>query len=114
MEASLRDFLVVAIATLKGTAAEKKLAVAYVEKGSEKMGARVCGIKESTAKTYMQRLYAKNGVQCMAHLLVVAFHNLFGMEGGRARPPSPRPAELPTLPKNVRREPRDEGPVVER
>lgn len=114
MEAALRDFLKAAITTLKGTAVEKKLAVAYVETGSEKMGARACGIKESTAKTYMQRLYAKNGVQCMAHLLVVAFHNLFGMEGRRAKPTSPQPPGLPTLPEDIGREPGDEGPVVER
>ena len=112
MDASLRDFLAAAIATLKGSAGEKKLA--YAETDSEKEAAAANGLAVATAKTYMQRLYRKNGVHCMARLLLVGFHNLSVKQVRRPKPTPPSPPELPALPKNVRREPRDEGRIMER
>jgi DNA-binding CsgD family transcriptional regulator len=116
MQDPWRSMLASAMASLKGTNRQKHLALAYAESGSEKQAARATGLKASTAKTYMLRLYAKNGVTCMLHLLAVAFHNLLDdrrRKGVSASHPEPRPTSSAALTQDFRREPRDERTVAE-
>lgn len=76
LDGRLRRILVKAIGTLKGTPRQKEVAVAYVETGSEKAAAARLGMKPSTAKIHMQKLYRSNGMDWIGHVILCGCVNL--------------------------------------
>ena len=51
-----------AIACLKGTVRQKRVAYAFTTEGNGKQGAKALGMPLGTFKTHLQRLYVANGV----------------------------------------------------